>query len=757
MISHIGVSVIVDAVGRGMTFRTPINSVQMGIGKQLEDQAFIEMMSIAKPYYFKKLQKWYLHDSVRRYDRKIGAMKNSLHRDEDLTYEFMSHEDLLRVGALVLRAVMSIPCCKETGEGFFERRNVSKAKKKDVGYLAYSKTGLLYRDKLQEMVDALIYKPEPMLCPPMPWSETERGGFLLQPPQPYGDLIHSHNPTKPSQTALDALNRLQSQPFRINPFILEVQTLLLDKSYEIGSFRTFEADSWKDQYFPRFNSDHIDSLDKEGDEYKQVMRELTAAYHQQKVDEKKAINPRRIVLQAQSLKDEVFWTPYFFDSRLRLYPATELGCTGGDFVKALLVTAKPLPITEDTRRELLIAIATSGDFGKVSKQDYYARLEWAEEFIKTPEFRECVADPVGASYWKEADEPFQFLSYCEEYNALFITEERDTTRVFIGRDASCSGIQILSSVIGDLKAMEYTNVLPSDAPKDAYGEVARVARELLRDPAWLKDQIEGRQEKDEAWNKKNPDRLFEPRSIFEFDPDLLDRSILKTSVMVTGYGGTYRSKRDYILEGLDEKGVEIHPADRSIVINACIQGMNRAFPEYKQLNDWFKQMAKAACEADLKHILWMTPNGSLIAQDYRECLMQQVKTHAASGGHYAQVMQDDQGTSYTQVGWGDVQPSKHGSAIAANFTHALDACIIQNGVSRLPDDISIFCVHDCLYVMPGYQSAVSPIFRQAFYGVVSSPVLEDLLEQNGLEDQLTLPPRHDVDLSVCKDSPYLFS
>ena len=36
----------------------------------------------------------------------------------------MREEDLIKVGALVLRAVMSIPCNRETKEGFLPRRNV---------------------------------------------------------------------------------------------------------------------------------------------------------------------------------------------------------------------------------------------------------------------------------------------------------------------------------------------------------------------------------------------------------------------------------------------------------------------------------------------------------------------------------------------------------------------------------------------------------------------------------------------------------
>ena len=104
----------------------------------------------------------------------------------------------------------------------------------------------------------------------------------------------------------------------------------------------------------------------------------------------------------------MFYTPWFFDSRLRLYPVCELGVTRGDFVKALLVNANPLPITKNTRKELLIAIATSGDFDKISKGTYEERLAWAEKFVQSANFEMNVLNPESSGDWREADEPFQF-------------------------------------------------------------------------------------------------------------------------------------------------------------------------------------------------------------------------------------------------------------------------------------------------------------------------------------------------------------
>jgi DNA-directed RNA polymerase len=754
---HIAVSVILDSLGRGASFKTSIGKVQIFIGEQIEDQAFIAYMSDADPMYFKKLRKWYLNDPIRTYQKKVYAMKYTLDNADQLEWNWMDSTEHARVGALLLRAVMSVPV-KGYSEGLFESRMVHQSKNKTVNYLGFSKTGLRYRDVLQEMMDQMVYKPKPMVCPPIPWTLEERGGFLLDPPRRWGELVHSNLGTVPSQTALDALNRLQAQPYKINTYILDLQKQLLNQTWEIGSFRSYEKDTWKAEHFPIVDSEHLDSLDKSSSEYKSLMRKLRNAYHNQKLDEKKSCTPRRIVYLAEEFRDETFWTPFFTDSRLRLYPQSELSITGGDYVKGLLVNANPKPITASTRDELLIAIATSGDFGKVSKKSFVERLEWGEEFVKTEEFRAMVEDPFHCRKWMDADECFQFLSYCEEYYALFVSFERRFTRVWIGKDQTCSGIQILSSMIGDAKAMEFTNVIPSEFPKDAYGEVARCAIVLLTDKNWLSEQYDKFKQKDDKWNAANPD-LKQRKTKFshKIPLELVDRGLCKHSVLITGYGGSSMTKREHILDDL-KKVEDLDFQDRILVVNAILDAMTLAFPQYKELNDWFRSAAITACKGGAQQLKWYTPNGSLIVQDYREPEFTIVRTHAASGGHYSRLISDDHGDTYVMTGWGDVKGSKHSSAIAANLVHSLDATIIQNGMVRLKEGVDCVTVHDCLYFQPGYEEDVVPVFRQAFYGVVTTPVLQSFIDENGLEEMDVENPTNNLETVIqCLESAYLFS
>ena len=49
------------------------------------------------------------------------------------------------------------------------------------------------------------------------------------------------------------MHRTQAVAFKINPFIYEIEKQLLAKSEEIGSFRTYEKDTWEDTHKPRIN------------------------------------------------------------------------------------------------------------------------------------------------------------------------------------------------------------------------------------------------------------------------------------------------------------------------------------------------------------------------------------------------------------------------------------------------------------------------------------------------------------------------
>ncbi|MDC0325909.1 hypothetical protein OAL60_00555 [bacterium] len=771
--AHIGVSVVLDSLGRGAQVKTKITNVKKMIGEQIEHQAQIAYMEDCDPDYFKKLQKYYLNDPVRRYDKKVTAMRHAHNRHEAMEWQLLTDSELIQVGSIVLQAIMSIQIDPDTREGFFQKvypkwndpNKPAKASKKhnDAYLLGYTMVGLKYRDKLQDCSDKDAMLPLPMVCPPMDWSEEQRGGYLSHVSSKIEAMVHNNSGSEPSSIVLDALNRLQRVPFRVNTFILDIQQDLLKRTWEIGSFRSYEKDSWTEEFFPIVDSEWLDTLDKESDEYKAAMLKLSIAYHSQKIDEGKAESPRRVVHIAEQFRDEVIYFPWFLDQRGRLYPTvTGLSPQGADYGKALLKSAHGAPLTEDTKRDLLISIATAGAFEGVDKKDFFERMRWAEKFVQSERFSGMVNDPMGDRLWMDADEPFSFLALCEEYKAVFIDESRSRVYVFFGRDQTCSGVQILSAIIKDQKAAYFTNVLVTEEPKDLYGEVAKEAQNLMRDQTWIDQQMESREAKRLTLNtQRPPDRQIEPKWTVDVDPSVHDRKVNKTQAMTCGYGATTLTRYGAIKKALlkKQKADEIPNIDASdinIVCKAGVDGMAQAFPAYMDLNKWFRRLATAVMKAGRDHIQWTTPSGMFVKQVYREPEFKKIETYAAGGGHYSNLNLREGETCSIDTGYGDPALSKNCSAIAANWTHSLDGSIMQLGLTDVDPSIDVVTVHDCVYCLSGYFGEVIPHFRNAMHNVVTSPVLENLLEENGVEDKVPMPPIGELDVSQIKESPYLF-
>ena len=124
-VAHLGLTVVLDKIGRGNTFKSRINTVQVMIGRYIEDQAFItyiEQRIQSTLLYFKRL----IYTILFGHTRKIYGMKYAVNKSDELSWNWMCPEEHAKLGALVLRAVMSIPVAGED-EGFFETKMVREA------------------------------------------------------------------------------------------------------------------------------------------------------------------------------------------------------------------------------------------------------------------------------------------------------------------------------------------------------------------------------------------------------------------------------------------------------------------------------------------------------------------------------------------------------------------------------------------------------------------------------------------------------
>jgi DNA-directed RNA polymerase len=615
-----------------------------------------------------------------------------------------------------------------------------------------------------------------MLIPPSPWVEvynavtgvtTYEGGYLTEHSSNGGSagrVIHGHRAlvkSKPSKTAMEFLNRVQEQPWKINCWILDILEALLEDNHEIGSFVSYVK---KKFVIPEIPDEILDLPDSDPKKLA-AKSEMIAALVKQRDLKNKQVHPLQAISLAREWRDkEAFWIPWFFDTRLRAYPLVpKLSPQGTDFQKALLLFADGAEVTAENRQQtyevLLIAIATT--YGnKVDKRSFAYRLNWSDRYIKK-NLEKILSDPLSQEskdLWTKADEPFQHLALLKELKDVFFDQTTTTCRVPIGYDATCSGLQLLGSFVKDETTCTLVNVLPGaygdrSAPRDAYGAVAMKAREILSDKArW--SQIKGMEEIDHH----------------QIPIDKIDRKVAKKVVMLIPYGGSYPTLKGHVDEATKTWNLDFKQVNW--LTKVLIRSMDEAVPGFSALNVWFKQAAKAAMDQGLETITWRTSTGSVITQTYRDPLTKQIHTFLTnkakvrteerkSRRHETSVVEQKVYLDWEErvdhpsvaVGWGDVLKRKNETALAANWTHSQDAAVLQTAFSDF--NMPFTTVHDCLYCpAPVIPDAVMAV-RKAFVTVVTWSALEEFAVDNGLN--IPLPVKGNADVKQALKSSYLFS
>ena len=767
-VAHICITVVLDSMGRGIAFQTPITKIKQTIGERIDHQAFLNTVETYYPKEFDKITRWYLKSGEMGYVYKINNAKRSV---PDLNYNFLGAIDQVHLGDWAFEAFAALTKWFDAEEVL----NVSiKKSKRNIGhtkYLKLSEEGIKHREMLQAIADEAEYEAWPMVYPPLDWTPEERGGYILTHPGNYGDLIHNDKGTLPSAAAFDAINKQQRQAFTINKYIYDVQRSLLGTAQDIGAFKAYEAESWVDQNMPRFDPE-IWERPSDDPERRAAKRKLKKAYGEQKRAEKLAKNPYRVLKTAARFYEvDRFYFSCFFDSRLRIYThASTLTYQGSDYQKALLMFADGYEVTpansEQVRKEMLVSLANTWGNDKIS---FAERVEFAEGLVKDLEY--VAKDPLTTQakvVWAEgADEPFQFLALLREYYELFVWKTKTVAQVPGGRDATNSGNQILGGMCRDAKTCYYTNVitefrgLKADKPQDLYGVVADGAARLLRADVWVAVQLD--KYRTQALKKAEKDGTEPPpldAFIQTFDPGKLNRKHLKRAVMIDAYGGSWQSKNEHISAELTETAKaadsKVTLADKRLVTDAAIIAQANEFPLSTDLNKWFKELGKAAVKAGLELVHWQTPDGSHIVQEYRVPNLVQVTTYAMGGGTYPTPMRGNRSQPVVQDGYtNEIMEGKTATALGANFTHSHDSMIIRGCMNEL--HTPFFGVHDCLYAPHGTLQHACKLMRLSYYQTVSGHALERLIESNGLQGQVIDPPRGDADITSCVDSPYMFS
>ena len=526
-----------------------------------------------------------------------------------------------------------------------------------------------------------------------------------------------------------AVNLMQSTAYRINTFILGVMQNAWDKSLSIGGMPPIE-----NLDIPQKPHD-IDTNKEALFEYKKAC--VIVHTENNRMSSKRMLYAKIINLAEQFKEYVTMYFPIQLDFRGRAYcvPAF-LNYQSINGAKALLNFSQGKAITKENRGVFWLSVHGANMWGndKVSFED---REKWT--YDNADWIKACAEDPIGNRQWEDADNAFQFLAFCDEWNRY--TKEGDgfISHIPVNVDGSCNGLQIYSLLLKDKVAGSLVNCVPSDVPQDIYGLV--------------KNEVVKNAEQKSAEGEELATKWLDYG---------VKRSTCKRPVMTLTYGSTRYACTDFVVEDLTkrkDKG-EMHPFDDlfkpSTYLSKLIwQSIGENLKSAKEGMRYLQDIAKVVAKEGVP-IHWVTPVGFPVYQYYPEMKSRRVETHLMG-----QVIQ-----STIREAKPETDKMKQRNSCPANYVHSLDsACMIRTVNIAREKGIENFCnVHDSFATHACDIDKLNESIREAFVSIFSKDLLSEFkakvsetLSDEAIAELPERPKDGELNLDLLHECKYFFA
>lgn len=598
----------------------------------------------------------------------------------------------------------------------------------------FSERAAKFVSQITEFVTAMAPYWTPCIEQPKDWVSLDDGGYHtaeLRSLDPY--LVHTHSTarrffdTANMQKEFDCVNALQRTKWRVNKDMLDIVTNL-SKHYDMkeimmqGESPRPRRPEWLDKGMPE-----EDMTVEQTREFKIWKREMATWHTDERLRRVKGYRFESVISSARQFRDyPAIWFVYFLDFRSRKYVKTNgISPQGSDLQKALIEFGEGKPLVTDSAKRWFM-ITGANRFG-VDKVSYEDRVKWVRDNEHL--ILDWAKDPVGSNDWMKADKPLQFLAWCLEYAKWRIFGDKFLSRISVGMDGSCNGLQNFSAMLRDPVGGRAVNLLPSALPNDIYKMVADRAMQLLL------DEPEDEQGFRTLWIEH-----------------VLTRGLVKRSVMTLPYGSRRTSCKDFIIKDylkagkfpeLDPKLYEPAAAFLSFRVWAAIGDV---VVKAREAMDWLQQSARTIIKAGDTSIRWITPTGFPVVQVYYCSEDHRINTKLCGSMKVRVRKETDEPNIH-----------RHKNGIAPNFVHSLDASHLTGTVVAAKDaGISAFhMVHDDYGTHAADAQRLYELTREVFVSMYEE---HDMLQE--LRDTyvvLSEPPQQGrLDLREVLASPYFF-
>lgn len=564
----------------------------------------------------------------------------------------------------------------------------------------------------------LFPKYRPMVMPPLDWGPGIRGGYMTT----INPLIRASRVKsvgEPDPTTLEAVNFLQSVPFRINSPALVAAERIWEQRREGAGLPCSEPEPLP-ALVEQFTSDeHRDEVM----EMRRLIHERNARSTGKRVSAIATLNEAKRYRQEGAL-----WFPHTCDFRSRIYSApSPVHTQGSDYSRGMLEFADGFPLGGRGLYWLKVQLANNFGVDKVSFDD---RVAWSDSLMSDLSGREF--DPHVWKEWEEADKPFQALSTAVDlWRAVQLDNpESYVSRLPVSVDGSCNGLQHLSAMGRDRVAGAEVNLIDREVPGDIYTLVLKAVSGAIDQEA-----------------EENPLAALWRGNVI--------RKTVKRGVMTTPYGVKPQGIRDQLIaDGFtkDLGGSEFKLAQ--YMAGKIQDAINDVFKPGKEIMTWLQNASTQILRSTGEPVQWETPLGFGAVQHYVKNQVQRVRCCLPGSGNSSLAFYDHDGSKLDTI--------KSRNGIAPNFVHSLDAAHLMATVLSLKDQgLEHFLgIHDSFAVHACHVDILQRTIREEFVRVHGGDPLVAFKEYNEArmgETLPDLPERGDLELGEVLNSTYLFS
>ena len=631
-VAFIGLNVVFNKFGRTDT------ELKMAIGSALEDE--LNVIAFRSGYGLEEgdregLMRYFeteMNKRASRANRRVYINK-ALSHVENFKKLGWDDDTRSRLGGLILDSVLSV-------SNLFVKVMRAEHIRGSLRTIRYIEPTPELIAKIGQM-DAFLELQRPvfgpMIVPPKHWDRKLEGGYLTKKLplikganlNYLGDALESGK----LDATFSALNMLQDTAWAINIDVLEVARELFSANSTIAGLP--DHGELEKPAKPAGAKGREEQFAQENHaEWKAWKKASAEHYAWARSAERlgKILEVSNTLSTATRYAEyEALHFVYQLDFRGRMYPvSTGLNPQGDDLSHGLLTFANGKLMTEEAAVWLAVHGANAWANEGLDKKSFTVRHAWVmnnENHILA-----SAADPLNYTWWARAENPWQFLSFCFEWNGWKSEGTDFVTTLPISADGSCNGIQHYAAMLRDETEGAAVNLVPGDEPADIYSCVAKSAAERV-----MKDAVEGTEELlaaalNESGEVKAPAVLL--KDVAAALQPYVNRKFVKRGVMTTPYGVSKYGVRDQLKDeqkdlwkSLDKR---IQPVALSYATSVVADAIGSAVSSATKGMEFLQGCAKVAAESDLP-IVFSTFDGFPVQVAHTKSVSRRIRTTLSGG------------------------------------------------------------------------------------------------------------------------------